>query len=116
MIQKLEKEENVDDCLSDNNSALQALEAAQKRSAEISNANIIRMQQDYAGSIRLPGSALGALSRHVSAYIPGGIPDAMEWQTISVTIVVTSYCRTDFATVGRTPLPAKRPTVQSTEY
>jgi hypothetical protein len=54
------------------------------------------------------------VSKHVSAYIPGGIPDAMEWQTISVTIVVTSYCRTEFATVGRTPFAVKRPTVQST--
>ena len=26
----------------------------------------------------------GCVSKHVSAYIPGGIPDAMEWQTISV--------------------------------
>ena len=42
------------------------------------------MQLDFCWLYTLAWICAGYVSKHVSACIPGGIPDAMEWRTISV--------------------------------
>lgn len=42
------------------------------------------MQLNFCRLYTLAWICAGCVSKHVSAYVPGGIPDAMEGQTISV--------------------------------
>lgn len=44
------------------------------------------MQLDFCRLYTLALICTGCVSKHVSAYIPGPIPDAMEWQTIIVNL------------------------------